>query len=63
MKEDNRVMLMMIQKPEEQERVKQLEGRIAELENLVAQLLLDKFMLESTQGAVISIQSVHLPEE
>jgi hypothetical protein len=54
---------MMIQKPEEQERVKQLEGRIAELEKLVAQLLLDSFMLESTQGAVISIQSVHLPEE
>ena len=39
---------MMIQKPEEQERVKQLEGRIVELEKLVAQLSLDKFMLEST---------------
>jgi hypothetical protein len=39
---------MVIQKPEEQERVKQLEGRITELERLVAQLSLDKFMLEST---------------
>jgi hypothetical protein len=39
---------MVIQKPEEQERVKQLEGHIAELEQLVAQLSLDKFMLECT---------------
>ena len=39
---------MVIQKPEEQERVKQLEGRIAELEKVIAQLSLDKFMLEST---------------
>ena len=38
---------MVIQKPEEQEQVKQLEGRIAELEKLVAHLSLDKFMLES----------------
>ncbi len=47
-REGMRVKLMVIQKPEEQERVKQLEGRIAELEGLVAQLSLDKFMLEST---------------
>jgi len=47
-REGLRVKLMVIQKPEEQERVKQLEGRIAELEQLVAQLSLDKFMLEST---------------
>ncbi len=47
-REGLRVKLMMIQKPEEQERVKQLEGRIVELEKLVAQLSLDKFMLEST---------------
>ena len=43
-----RVKQMVIQKPEEQLRVKELEGRIAELEKLVAQLSLDKFMLEST---------------
>ncbi|HET6445873.1 MAG TPA: transposase [candidate division Zixibacteria bacterium] len=43
-----RVKQMVIQKPEEQQRVKELEGRIAELEKLVAQLSLDKFMLEST---------------
>jgi transposase-like protein len=47
-REGLRVKLMMIQKPEEQERVKQLEGRIAELEKVIAQLSLDKFMLEST---------------
>ena len=47
-REGLRVKLMVIQKPEEQEQVKQLEGRIAELEQLVAQLSLDKFMLEST---------------
>jgi transposase-like protein len=46
-REGMRVKLMVIQKPEEQEHVKQLEGRIAELEKLVAQLSLDKFMLES----------------
>ena len=47
-REGLRGKLMVIQKPEEQEQVKQLEGRIAELEQLVAQLSLDKFMLEST---------------
>ena len=47
-REGLRVKLMVIQKPEEQEQVKQMEGRIVELEQLVAQLSLDKFMLEST---------------
>ena len=47
-REGMRGKLMVIQKPEEQERAKQLEERIAELERLVAQLSLDKFMLEST---------------
>ena len=45
-REGLRVKLMVIQKPEEQERSKQLEKRIAELEQLVTQLSLDKFMLE-----------------
>lgn len=47
-REGLRVKLMVIQKPEEQKRVKQLEERITELEQLVARLSLDKFMLEST---------------
>ena len=37
---------MVIQTPKEQERVKELEADIAELKGLVAQLSLDKFMLE-----------------
>ena len=37
---------MVVQTPQEQERVKELEARIAELEKLAAQLSLDKFMLE-----------------
>jgi transposase-like protein len=45
-REGMRVKVMVIQKPEEQERSKQLEERIAELEQLVTQLSLDKFMLE-----------------
>ena len=38
---------MVIQKPEEQERVKQLEKRVQELEQALAQVMLDKLMLES----------------
>lgn len=45
-REGVRHKLMVIQTPEEQERVKELEARIAELEKLTAQLSLDKFMLE-----------------
>lgn len=40
--------LMHIQQPEEQEQLKALQQRIAKLEKLVAQLSLDKFMLESS---------------
>lgn len=47
-REGVRHKLMVIQTPEEQERVKELETRVAELEKLVAQLALDKFMLESS---------------
>jgi hypothetical protein len=39
---------MHIQRPEEQEQVKELQKRIVDLEKLVAQLSLDKFMLESS---------------
>lgn len=47
-REGVRHKLMVIQTPEEQEKVKELETRVAELEKLVAQLSLDKFMLESS---------------
>ena len=45
-REGVRHKLMVIQTPEEQDRVRELETRIAELEKLAAQLSLDKFMLE-----------------
>lgn len=47
-REGVRHKLMVVQTPEEQEHVKALEARIAELEKLVAQLSLDKFMLENS---------------
>jgi len=40
--------LLVIQSPEEQEQVKQLKVRTSQLEKLVAQLMLDKVMLETT---------------
>ena len=43
-----RHQVMHIQRPEEQEQVKELQKRLAEMEKLVAQLSLDKFMLESS---------------
>lgn len=47
-REGVRHKLMVVQTPEEQEQVKELEAHVAELEKLVAQLSLDKFMLESS---------------
>ena len=47
-REGVRHKLMVVQSPEEQEEVKELEARVAELEKLVTQLSLDKFMLESS---------------
>ncbi len=47
-REGVRHKLMVIQTPQEQERVKELEARVTDLEKLVAQLSLDKFMLETT---------------
>lgn len=47
-REGVRHKLMVVQTPQERERVKELEAHIAELETLVAQLSLDKFMLENT---------------
>lgn len=47
-REGVRHKLMVVQSPEEQEQVKELETRVAELEKLVTQLSLDKFMLESS---------------
>jgi hypothetical protein len=39
---------MVIQSPEEQNRIKELEERIRRQEELIARLALDKLMLEST---------------
>lgn len=43
---------MVIQKPEEQDEVKALKEKIARLEKVVAQLTLDKYMLETTLEVV-----------
>ena len=40
--------LIVIQSPDEQNQVKQMKQRISQLERVVAQLTLDKLMLEST---------------
>jgi transposase len=48
----SRYELMVIQKPAERERIKQLEQRIQELEQAVAQLSLDKLMLESLVAVI-----------
>jgi transposase-like protein len=42
-----RHQLMRIQKPEEQNRIKELEARVAALEKALAQSQLDKMMLET----------------
>jgi transposase-like protein len=47
-KEGVRHRLMVIQSPEEQNRIKELEERIRRQEELIARLALDKLMLEST---------------
>ncbi len=46
-REGSRYQLMVIQKPEERERVKVLEKRVQELERALGQVMLDKLMLES----------------
>jgi len=46
-REGSRYKLMVIQKPEERERIKELEKRVQELERALAQVMLDKLMLES----------------
>ncbi len=46
-REGSRYKLMIIQTPQEQQRVKKLEKRVAELESALAQVMLDKLMLES----------------
>lgn len=42
-----RYKLMVIQTPEEQNRIRELEARIQELESALAQVTLDKIMLEA----------------
>ena len=51
-REGSRYKLMVIQKPEEQERVKELEKRVKELERALAQVVVDKLMLESLVEAI-----------
>lgn len=51
-REGLRYQLMVMQKPEEQDEVKALKEKIARLEKVVAQLALDKFMLETTLEVV-----------
>ena len=46
-REGSRYKLMVIQKPEEQERVKALEKRVQELEHALAQVMIEMLMLES----------------
>jgi len=46
-REGSRYELMVIQRPEEQKRVKALEKRVQELERALGQVMLDKLMLES----------------
>jgi transposase-like protein len=46
-REGSRYKLMVIQKPEEQNRVKQLEKRVQQLEQVLAQVMVEKLMLES----------------
>ena len=45
-REGLRHKMMVIQQPEEQERIKELEEKIRQLESVVAQLTLDKFIAE-----------------
>lgn len=47
-----RHQMMIIQTPEEQDQMKALEERNKQLEKLVAQLSLDKLMLESTLAVI-----------
>ena len=44
--------MIIIQSPQEQEHVKELKQRISQLEKAVAQLTLDKLMLETTLAVV-----------
>ena len=46
-REGLRHQLMIIQTPEEQDKVKELKERVRQLEQVVAQLSLDKLMLQS----------------
>ncbi len=59
-REGSRYKLMVIQKPEEQARVKQLEKRVQELESALAQTTLDKLMLESLLEVVEEEEGIAL---
>ncbi len=51
---------MVIQKPEEQQRVKKLKKRVQELEHALAQVMLEKLMLESLVEAIEAEQGTGL---
>jgi len=52
--------LMVIQKPEEQNQIKELQKRIQELETAVAQTVVDKLMLESLVAQIEAEMGVDL---
>jgi transposase-like protein len=55
-----RYELMIIQKPEEQNQVKQLQKRVQELETALAQTVLDKLMLEALVAEIEAQTDVDL---
>lgn len=59
-REGSRYKLMVIQKPEEQARVKELEKRVQELERALAQVMLDKLMLESLVEVIEAEEGVEV---
>ena len=59
-REGSRYKLMIIQKPKEQARVKQLEKRVQMLESALAQATLDKLMLESLLEVVEEEEGIAL---
>lgn len=59
-REGSRYQLMVIQKPEERERIKALEKRVQELESALAQVMLDKLMLESLVEVIEEAEGIEL---
>ena len=62
-REGGRYKLMVIQKPEEQERVKQLEKRVRDLEQALAQVMLDKLMLGSRVEVIEAEEGIEVKKK